>query len=74
MLVIDEFGNAEARGANVVPSAECPEEPILASAPYRALRWQGGKVSVTDGPYAETKEQTGGCWCPGPAISTTRPS
>src|SRR5262245_35087928 len=24
------------------------------------LRWQGGKVSVTDGPYAETKEQLGG--------------
>lgn len=24
------------------------------------LRWQGGKVSVTDGPYAETKEQIGG--------------
>jgi len=24
------------------------------------LRWQNGKVSVTDGPYAETKEQIGG--------------
>ena len=24
------------------------------------LRWQGGKVSVTDGPFAETKEQLGG--------------
>ncbi len=24
------------------------------------LRWKGGKVSVTDGPYAETKEQLGG--------------
>ena len=24
------------------------------------LRWHGGKVSVTDGPYAETKEQLGG--------------
>jgi hypothetical protein len=24
------------------------------------LRWQGGKVVVTDGPYAETKEQIGG--------------
>jgi hypothetical protein len=24
------------------------------------LRWQNGKVSVTDGPYAETKEQLGG--------------
>lgn len=24
------------------------------------LRWQNGKVSITDGPYAETKEQLGG--------------
>jgi hypothetical protein len=24
------------------------------------LRWQGGKLSITDGPYAETKEQLGG--------------
>ena len=24
------------------------------------LRWENGKVSVTDGPYAETKEQLGG--------------
>jgi len=24
------------------------------------LRWDGGKVTVTDGPYAETKEQLGG--------------
>jgi hypothetical protein len=24
------------------------------------LRWQNGKVSITDGPYAETKEQFGG--------------
>ena len=24
------------------------------------LRWQSGKVAVTDGPYAETKEQLGG--------------
>ena len=24
------------------------------------LRWDGGKVAVTDGPYAETKEQLGG--------------
>ena len=24
------------------------------------LRWENGKVSVTDGPYAETKEQIGG--------------
>jgi hypothetical protein len=24
------------------------------------VRWKNGKVSVTDGPYAETKEQVGG--------------
>jgi hypothetical protein len=24
------------------------------------VRWQNGKVSITDGPYAETKEQLGG--------------
>jgi hypothetical protein len=24
------------------------------------LRWQSGKVSITDGPYADTKEQLGG--------------
>src|SRR5690606_19736053 len=24
------------------------------------LRWRSGKVSVTDGPFAETKEQIGG--------------
>jgi hypothetical protein len=24
------------------------------------LRWKNGKVAVTDGPYAETKEQLGG--------------
>ena len=30
--------------------------------PYTAttLRWNNGRVSVTDGPYAETKEQLGG--------------
>ena len=26
----------------------------------KTIRWQGGKVVVTDGPYAETKEQLGG--------------
>ncbi len=24
------------------------------------IRWQNGKISITDGPYAETKEQLGG--------------
>jgi hypothetical protein len=24
------------------------------------LRWKNGKVAITDGPYAETKEQLGG--------------
>lgn len=26
----------------------------------KTLRWENGKVVVTDGPYAETKEQVGG--------------
>lgn len=26
----------------------------------RTLRWSNGKVAVTDGPYAETREQIGG--------------
>lgn len=26
----------------------------------KTLRWKSGKVTVTDGPYAETKEQLGG--------------
>lgn len=26
----------------------------------KTLRWDNGKVSITDGPYAETKEQIGG--------------
>jgi len=26
----------------------------------KTLRWKNGKVSVTDGPFAETKEQLGG--------------
>jgi hypothetical protein len=26
------------------------------------LRFQNGKVAITDGPYAETKEQLGGLW------------
>ena len=26
------------------------------------LRFQNGKVTITDGPYAETKEQMGGFW------------
>ena len=28
----------------------------------RVLRGEGGKMAVTDGPYAETKEQMGGFW------------
>jgi hypothetical protein len=26
----------------------------------KTLRWKGGKLAVTDGPYAETREQIGG--------------
>ena len=35
-------------------------EALQASATAKTLRWQKGKVVVTDGPYAETKEQVGG--------------
>jgi hypothetical protein len=37
--------------------AEAPLEPAHAAV---TLDWKNGKVVVTDGPYAETKEQLGG--------------
>src|SRR5260370_29242235 len=36
------------------------EEPLQSANTATTLRWKNGKVSVTDGPYAETKEQVGG--------------
>src|SRR5258708_1970425 len=36
------------------------EEPLQSANTATTLRWNNGKVSVTDGPYAETKEQLGG--------------
>ena len=35
-------------------------EALQVSRNAATLRWQGGKVTVTDGPFAETKEQIGG--------------
>jgi hypothetical protein len=35
-------------------------EALQSSPTAKTLRYQGGKVVVTDGPYAETKEQLGG--------------
>ena len=35
-------------------------EALQGSRNAATLRWQEGKVTVTDGPYAETKEQIGG--------------
>jgi hypothetical protein len=35
-------------------------EALQSSNTARTLRWKNGHVSVTDGPYAETKEQLGG--------------
>lgn len=35
-------------------------EALQPSDSARTLRFQGGKMLVTDGPYAETKEQIGG--------------
>src|ERR1044071_9662061 len=36
------------------------EEPLQPANTAVTLGWKHGKVSVTDGPYAETKEQLGG--------------
>lgn len=35
-------------------------EALQNASTAKTLRWKNGKVSVTDGPYAETKEQLGG--------------
>ena len=35
-------------------------EALQSSRAAKTLRFKGGKVIVTDGPYAETKEQLGG--------------
>jgi len=35
-------------------------EALQSARTAKTLRWQGGKVVITDGPYAETKEQLGG--------------
>jgi hypothetical protein len=36
------------------------EEPLQPANMAVTLYWKNGKVAVTDGPYAETKEQLGG--------------
>ena len=36
------------------------EEPLQPANPAVTVSWKNGKVAVTDGPYAETKEQLGG--------------
>ena len=35
-------------------------EALQSAGNATTLRWKNGKVSITDGPYAETKEQLGG--------------
>jgi hypothetical protein len=35
-------------------------EALQSAEKAATLRWEKGKVSITDGPYAETKEQLGG--------------
>ncbi len=35
-------------------------EALQSPSTATTLRWKNGKVAVTDGPYAETKEQIGG--------------
>jgi len=36
------------------------EEPLQPASTVVTVCWKDGKVAVTDGPYAETKEQLGG--------------
>ena len=36
------------------------EVPLQPAETALTLRWKNGKVTTTDGPYAETKEQVGG--------------
>ncbi len=38
------------------------EEALQSARNATTLRYRNGKVIVTDGPYAETKEQLGGIW------------
>jgi hypothetical protein len=35
-------------------------EALQSTSTAKTLRWQGGKVLITDGPFAETREQLGG--------------
>ena len=35
-------------------------EALAPSGEARTVRWEGGRVKVTDGPYSEAKEQIGG--------------
>ncbi len=35
---------------------------LLPAKTATAIRWSNGEASVTDGPYAESKEQIGGFW------------
>lgn len=35
-------------------------EALQSAGTAKALRWKGGKVLITDGPFAETREQLGG--------------
>jgi len=37
-----------------------PGDALQSARTAKTLRWKGGKVVVTDGPFAETKEQLGG--------------
>jgi hypothetical protein len=41
-------------------------EALQSARDANILRWKNGKVSITDGPYAETKEQLAGSSCSRP--------
>ena len=37
-------------------------EALQSAGTATTLRWRNGKIAITDGPYAETKEQLAGFW------------
>jgi hypothetical protein len=56
--MVDECFNYddELRTNGHFAGGEALQPPQMAA----TLRWENGKVAITDGPYAETKEQLGG--------------
>jgi hypothetical protein len=53
-------GHIELAGRLRQAGAHLGGEPLTGSAEAKVLRWEGDSPAVTDGPFAETKEQLGG--------------